>query len=380
MRGLRTWLTIIGICLALCCRLASAEAPPEADRKFQEGMGLLKAKKPAEALKAFQESREIQKSPNTLLRIAECYKVMGKIGTAYKRYQQAAHEAQDEYLATRKWIYKVTQQLATREAEKLDRRVPRLTLVLPEGMPEDTVVAIDGELVPRSSLPAPQDLDPGDRQVTVTGSRLRPLTVTQPLRNGEMKRLELAPEPLPTATVALVLYSKPLGLEVRLDGKLLSPDRVERRHYVDVGPHEVAARAPGYSSFRWKQTLADGEYAKVRVALKEKGGTPRGAFATMTVAALAGLGVGTGFLVKAYLAQRDEELLDALLRSPDARDQIRADRTAGAVGMAAGGACAVAAVVLGFTTQWRNEAPRRTMSLMSVPAPGGGSLVLGGGF
>jgi len=108
----------------------------------------------------------------------------------------------------------------------------------------------------------------------------------------------------------------------------------------------------------WKKDLADGERATVEVKLvaqKVSGGTkgtPPWMFYAVAGASVVALGGGTYFAVQAKSLSDDEQAKDPLLRDPAERDRV--DSLSGTANLLfiAGGALAVGAGVLAFTTHW----------------------------
>lgn len=358
-----------------------AAAPPMASLKYREGVRLMGERQWEAARTAFEESLDIQASPNTRLQIGRCERELGRVGRAYQHLRRAAHEAQDQLLATRDRRYQETQRAASREAEALDRRVPRLILVPPEWLPEDTLIVIDDQIIPRTALGLALEVDPGERTISLTGSRLKPLLLTQQVGEGEMLRLELRPERLPTATVTLVLPVRPAGLVVTVDGRPVPPARLLRRQYLDVGPHQVEASAPGFVTFRWRQHLSDGDVIKVPIELRFLQGTPRAAFIAMASAALVGLGLGAGLGINARLSADSEKMLPQEQRSPETKDTIHQQWLVSTVSLVVGGSFAVAAAALAFTTNWRSTIDARPrLSLRPLVSGATQGLLLEGRF
>lgn len=379
MRRLFSVTLILSLGAALA---AHAGEPGPASSKYQQGLVLLREKKPEAALKAFQESLEIQPSANTRMMIARCHRSQGRIGKAFQQLRRAAREAQDEFLSTRDRRLQLTQREAAREAEELDRRVPRLSLLLPDGLPDDVAVSLDDELVPRALLGAAQEVDPGEHRVLVTGARLKPLLMNRAVKEGEVLRVELSPERLPTATVALSLPVRPAGMVVTVDDQPLPPQRLDRRQYLDVGEHHVTVEAPGFVSFRWRQRLEDGDFARVQVKLHMTQGTPRAAFFAMAAGAVLGLGVGAGFGASAQHLEDSERMKNESQRTPSARSQVKQQALIANVSFVVGGCFAAAAGVLAFTTRWRTTQEEQGRRVKVEPMVGAGALGLQmrGGF
>ena len=339
-----------------------AKAAPASDaaalKKFEDGRKAFDAGKFEEALLAFKGSLELLASPNTRLYIARCYRALNKPASAYTTYRLASKESQDRLTATGEKRYTATRDAATAEAAELEARVPRLTLALPSDVPEGTEVKLDGEVVPPGGWGVATELDPGMHEVTVSGPRRKSFAQKLELKEGEQKRLDVALEKLATAFVTVKLASRPAGLSVELGGKPLDPGALGGEQAVDAGAFKLVVRAPGHKDFVWKKDLADGERATVEVKLvaqKVSGGTkgtPPWMFYAVAGASVVALGGGTYFAVQAKSLSDDEQAKDPLLRDPAERDRV--DSLSGTANLLfiAGGALAVGAGVLAFTTNW----------------------------
>jgi hypothetical protein len=55
-------------------------------------------------------------------------------------------------------------------AAEVAKRLPRVTVVLPEVVPEDIRVSLDGIAMPRASLGVPRQVDPGTHTLVVEAS------------------------------------------------------------------------------------------------------------------------------------------------------------------------------------------------------------------
>ncbi len=339
-----------------------AQATPQSDaaalKKFEGGRKAYDAGSFEEALLAFKGSLELLPSPNTRLYIARCYRALSKPASAYTTFRLASKESQDRLNATGEKRYTATRDAATAEAAELEAKVPRVTLALPSDAPEDTQVKLDGDVVPRGGWGVATEIDPGPHEVTAVGARRKPYAQKFILAEGEQKRIDVNLVKLATAFVNIKLASRPAGLSVELAGKPLDPALLGNEQAVDAGAFQLAVRAPGHKEFRWKKNLADGERATVDVKLVaqkfvgKSRGTPAWMFFTVAGGSVAAIAGGTYFAVRAKSLSDDEQDKNLLLRDPAERDRV--DSLSGTANLLfiAGGALAVGAGVLAFTTQW----------------------------
>lgn len=338
---------------------AGADEPADVDAvavaKFDEGRRALDEKRYEDATLAFRASLARQSSPNTRLLLAKALLEEGKIGSAYVLFKAAAREAQDRATLTREPRYFVTRDLANKELVALEPRVPRLMIVVPSTRPSDFVVTVNGVVAEPSSWGIAIEQDPGPVVVEASGQRLRPYRHAVELREGELARVDVAGERVPTAQIAVDAPLRPAGLSLSLDGRPLAPELLATVVELDPGTHDVVVRAPGYEPFVWTRHLDDGESLHVEAALRpdprlEKRGTPLWLLVATSSTALAVAGIGTGLLVSAKSSDDDERAKDPLLRSDTREASIQDRARLGTGALITAGCFAVASAVLFFTT------------------------------
>jgi len=142
----------------LLCGLGTAAYADRADELFKKGKKLLGEKKYPEACMAFEESDRLDPGIGAKLNVAKCYEEWGKLATAWRWFTQAeqmARAAKDDRAAK---IHEL--------AVALDANVPRLTVIVPKGMPTDgTVVKLDGTPLDVATLGGELRVDPGPHQI-----------------------------------------------------------------------------------------------------------------------------------------------------------------------------------------------------------------------
>ena len=72
------------------------ESQGSADELFRQGVLLMKSDNCPEAIVQFQRSQELDPSGATLLNLATCYVRLGRTGSAWRAYRQAAEAAKSE--------------------------------------------------------------------------------------------------------------------------------------------------------------------------------------------------------------------------------------------------------------------------------------------
>jgi hypothetical protein len=383
------WLVLAAI-LCACAAAPSAYAASGADAnttmalaKFDIGRKAFEAGKFEEALLAFQESYSLSASPNSELFIARCFRALGKVASAYTSYKRAAHEAQDRLTSTGEKRYGATRDAAASEGAELEPKVPRVTLVVPGGTPEGFWVKENGNDVPKEGWGIAVETDPGSVTIEAGGPRLVPWKRVITLAEGVQTRVDVEAKRLPTATILISLASLPSGLAITVDGAPIDVGNARAPREVDVGPHEVVVRAPGYRPFTWNQPLADGDRTKVDVVLKEDArstGTPKWLFFATGAVGVAGLAAASGIAADAKSLSDTQNALDPLQRSQSAKNQIGTLSTTANVLFVTGGLFAAGAVVLAFTTKWHSAESSEQTSLAPWVGPGGGGLAAMGTF
>lgn len=366
-------------------RAGDAEAAA-ALQKFEAGRALFDGTRYDESLLAFRDSYSLQPSPNSRLYIARCLAKLGKVATAYVNFRFTAREANDRLVATGERRYALTRDAATEEGADLESRVPRLTIAVPAGLPQEFTVKLNGAPVERSAWGVAVETDPAHVIIEAAGPRLRPFRVELDLAEGQQRRVEVLAGRIPTAIVTLRFGARPQGLAVALDGAPIDPADLSRARELDVGAHAVDATAPGYLPFRWTKDLADAERAEVAVDLAQdpsrapSRGTPRWAFYSTVGAAAVSLGVGGYFGVRAFVTSKDELAKDPLARDPSRQQLIQKLSSTADVFLVTGLVLGAGATVLGFTTDWRATPAKPTMGIAPWMTAGGGGVSAAGAF
>jgi hypothetical protein len=188
----------------IVCLLASsgrAAAQASADDKalattlFREARTLMNEGRTPEACAKFGESHRLDPSGGTILNLALCHEKEGKLARSWSEFSEAVAFARRDYRADR-------EAEAQEHAMKLEPRLSRLTVVVPEAVRADGLrVERDGrELAPPSwSLAIP--VDGGEHVVRATAPGRLPWSQTIEMAGEagaatvEVPALELAPPP-----------------------------------------------------------------------------------------------------------------------------------------------------------------------------------------
>jgi hypothetical protein len=196
---IRAW--VVGMVIVCGAQLVtrSAEASPtEADRAratelFHEGRARMAAARYAEACAMLEESQRLDPGGGTLLNVALCHELQGRLATAASDFQQAIEVARLDGRPDR-------EAEAARHLRGLTARVPRMTIeVPPEARMADLVVRRDGIDVVASSWGTPVPADPGEHVVEAAAPGRSPWATTIVVRDDGATLTVRVPalEPLP---------------------------------------------------------------------------------------------------------------------------------------------------------------------------------------
>jgi hypothetical protein len=137
-------------------------APQRAQRLFDEARTLMKQERYPEACERLAESQALDPGGGTLLNLGICRLHEGRTATAFRMLSDARDQARaagraDRTATAEKYLAEVTPRLS------------RLVLELPpNGLPDGTLLEVDGSPVELSAASEPRWLDPGDHLVRVS--------------------------------------------------------------------------------------------------------------------------------------------------------------------------------------------------------------------
>jgi hypothetical protein len=202
----RALLCVVGSWLAILAGLARAQEPSvTAEALFRAGRQASARGDHATACAKYRESYRIENALGTLLNIAVCEQALGELASAWQHYQHvlSALPSDDTRVA-----------LTRARLEEVERRLPRLTVVIREG-DDATLRIVLGELeLSPSSFDVPLPLDPGRHELRVLAAGHEPASYPFELVEGERRTLEVAPGPAfaPDARAFTTEIRRPLSL------------------------------------------------------------------------------------------------------------------------------------------------------------------------
>jgi len=126
---------------------------------FEQGRALMAEKKFSKACAKLAESQRLDPAPGTLLNLAVCHESEGKTATAWSEFNDALTLARRDGRKDRV-------EFATRHIEKLEARLSRVTVVVPEpARLSGLEVSLDGVSVKKPAWGTPVPVDPGQHVV-----------------------------------------------------------------------------------------------------------------------------------------------------------------------------------------------------------------------
>lgn len=154
-----------GAVLAACLTLLGAspagaqDSAAGAESLFQAGRQLVSAGKFDEACPKFEESYRLNPLPGTSLNLANCYKQVGKIASAWAQFKEAAFQARKSQQPDR-------EALANQEVAALEPKISKLQINAADT--PGLIIRRDGKEVGRGALGIAVAVDPGPHTIEAT--------------------------------------------------------------------------------------------------------------------------------------------------------------------------------------------------------------------
>jgi tetratricopeptide (TPR) repeat protein len=146
---------------------------------FDQGRELSSQGKYAEACPKFQESNRLDPGIGTQFHLADCYEQSGRVASAWAAFLEVASQARATGQIDR-------EKAATKRAEKLQPRLPRLVVNVPEGSKTPGLeIRRNGMLVGSAQWGTPVAVDPGEVELTATAPGKQTLRQTLRVEEGK---------------------------------------------------------------------------------------------------------------------------------------------------------------------------------------------------
>lgn len=178
----------------------AGDAERRADSLFFEARQLMAGGNYRDACPKLAEAASVHPGIGTLLNLGDCYTHVGKVGSAWNAFEQAAeaaHKANDD-----------REREARRRMSEVEPHVCRLTVAVPATSAVDNlVVRIDGAPIDRAGWGAAVVVDPGTHKIDAQATNRKPwstsLEILSPTATVTVPALEaLAPAPAPPGAAA----------------------------------------------------------------------------------------------------------------------------------------------------------------------------------
>ena len=227
--------------------------PSNADRAlaetlFEEGKRLLDEEKTDEACAKLEESQRLEPATGTLLNLAYCHELQGKLATAWTEYKDAQAAARQDGRDDRV-------QFAEEHLGAIEPKMPRLQIeVAQTARVEGLEVKLDGVQIGEAAFGVAAPLDPGVHIIVATApgrvrwvrqARLYPDGTTQIVVIDELERESVAadsssPPVVPETGQKVLAPNKPLQQHRRVPGS--------DGGAAEAGPNEASATWPAWVS------------------------------------------------------------------------------------------------------------------------------------
>ena len=175
------------VCAALCSsargHAQERSDPAAADELFREGRAAAEKRDYLTACAKFRESNRLDPAVGTLFNIADCEDKLGRLATAWTLFQEVAQRLPND---------DDRRAIATKRAQSLEARVPRLSVHLVTSGRSDVTIRRDGVALGAASLDTSLPVNPGEHVVSVEAPGAQATMFHTSVGEGERARLEVA--------------------------------------------------------------------------------------------------------------------------------------------------------------------------------------------
>jgi hypothetical protein len=156
---------------------AQGVAVTQAESLYNQGKDLVEQKKYKEACDKFQASLKLDETVNTHVALARCLDLDGRTASAWGEY----------LMASKKGAGTPAGQYAQDQAKAIEKRLIKVKIVM-TAVPDDLVLKIDNETIPKESVNGELPLDPGEHKIeaSATGKHKENKTITLTLENSPL--------------------------------------------------------------------------------------------------------------------------------------------------------------------------------------------------
>jgi serine/threonine-protein kinase len=158
---------------------AQERDPAAAQALFDQARDLMRQGKFAEACPKLQESNRLDPGIGTQFNLADCYEQSGRVASAWAAFLEVASQARATNQPER-------ERAASKRAERLEPRLPRLVVNVPEASKTAGLeVRRNGMLVGAAQWGTPVAVDPGEIELTASAPGKQALRQTLRVEEGK---------------------------------------------------------------------------------------------------------------------------------------------------------------------------------------------------
>jgi hypothetical protein len=175
-------LLALGLSMSFSPRLALASEGDVAAAEvlFQKGREAMDAGDYDTACASFAESQRLDGAAGTVMNLASCQEKQGKLASAWENWQHALRLLPE---GDRRRIF------VEKRVNELEADLPRLTILVAEGMPETATIERDGTLLGKITWGQALPVDAGSHEIIVRSPDHKPRSFKITLDAGETKDL-----------------------------------------------------------------------------------------------------------------------------------------------------------------------------------------------
>jgi len=170
--------------LALASRPALAQSTAAAEELFNDAKKAMDAKDYDTACKRFRESNRLDPAVGTMLNLAVCEELRGRLATSWDLFRGASEKLPPS---------DPRHDYAKAKADRLEPRLPHLTMTLAAGAPADTKVREGDTEYSGAAFGVPLPVDPGKHDFVVVAPGHENRTMSVELREGTTSTMEMVP-------------------------------------------------------------------------------------------------------------------------------------------------------------------------------------------
>ena len=178
---------LASIAISSVAHAQSPEVQAVAESLFQEGRALIESGQTAAACRKFEESYRLDEAPGTLLNVAHCHKLEGRVASAWSEFFQVAAEARRDGRDDR-------ERIALESIKELEPRIPKLVIVVPpESRVEGLTIKRNGTEFGRATWGSESPVDPGEILLEAEAPGFKKWAQKVSLAEAEHKQISVPP-------------------------------------------------------------------------------------------------------------------------------------------------------------------------------------------